>query len=434
MSASFAKHRVTDFAWRGDRAGAGSLFGVPLDQAARDLDGQFALHERSPGGVHRLARDPLGVNKLFFAAKPGGVASASFWIDLVRAGHPPSQVWSVPAGHVLEIDLGAQRLALHRHAPLAFRAEGPEEPEPEVVARVRAALAAAFERLRPIAQGRPLYVTLSGGLDSTVVAVLAREHLGPFTAVSFALEPGDSDDARFAGQVAGSLGVPLDTVVASRASVLDQLDEVLLYGQDWRDFNVHCALVNAALARAIAARHAGDAGPRPLVLTGDCMNELVADYTPVEYAGRVFYRLPRMTPGRLRPHLVAGLDAGDREVGVFAHHGIDVLQPYALCAPAYAELPDALVGTPGAKQRFVRALMGDRVPAAIYERPKVRAQVGSADRVGGTLALLADAGIDAEHLAQRFAALFGIERSELAGFIRAGCYRYPGSYEQLEPT
>ena len=168
------------------------------------------------------------------------------------------------------------------------------------------------------------------------------------------------------------------------------------------------------------------------MLTGDGMNELLADYTPVEHAGRTFYRLPRMAPGRLRPHLVAGLDAGDREVGLFARHGIDVIQPYALCAAAYAALPDAFIATPGAKQRFVRALMGERVPAPIYARPKVRAQVGSASCVGGTLAVLAGAGIDAEHLAQRFAARIGLDPALLGSRIRAGRYRYPTEFPKPE--
>ena len=431
MATSCGAYPVADFVWRDGRPGAGSLFDRPLAEVADALEGQFALHERR-GDTHRLARDPLGVNKLFWTPTKDGIATSNFWVELVRAGHAATSVWSVPSGHVLEIDPRARRLAFARRAALAFRADGDAEPGPQAIDSIRAALTHAFERLRPIVAGRPLYVTLSGGLDSTVVAVLAREHLGVFTGITFALEPGDSEDAAHAGLVAAALGVPIERVVASRAEVLEQLDEVLLYGQDWRDFNVHCALVNAALARAIAARHAGGAGPRPIVLTGDGMNELLADYAPVDYAGRTYYRLPRMTPGRLRPHLVAGLDAGDREIGIFARHGIDAIEPYLACAAAYAALPDAFVASAAAKQRLVRALFGDRVPAAIYARPKVRAQVGSASRVGGTLALLADAGIDADALARRFAAGIGLEPSRLGAFLRAGCYRWATDADQVE--
>ena len=64
-----------------------------------------------------------------------------------------------------------------------------------------------------IVEGRPLYVALSGGLDSTAIAVLARQLLGPFTAVTFAVsdEPSRpaSDDLAFAHRVAQDLGVPL---------------------------------------------------------------------------------------------------------------------------------------------------------------------------------------------------------------------------------
>ena len=94
------------------------------------------------------------------------------------------------------------------------------------------------------------------------------------------------------------------------------IDPVLMYGQDWRDFNVHCGIVNLAIARAIRAEHHD--GARPLLLTGDGMNELMADYSPVIHNELEYYSLPRLPPGRLRRFLVQGLDAGDREVGIFA--------------------------------------------------------------------------------------------------------------------
>jgi hypothetical protein len=45
--------------------------------------------------------------------------------------------------------------------------------------------------------GRPLYVTMSGGLDSTGVAVLAREIIADFVGVTFRVEgPAPASDVR----------------------------------------------------------------------------------------------------------------------------------------------------------------------------------------------------------------------------------------------
>src|SRR5919197_142213 len=105
----------------------------------------------------------------------------------------------------------------------------------------------------------------------------------------------------------------------------------------------------------------------------------MVDYTAVRYHGHDFYRLPRLSPARLRRFLVAGLDAGDREVGVLRYFGVDVIQPFAMCAAAYAALPARFLESPHAKQRLVREIMGDKVPGYVYSRPKTRAQAGGSN-------------------------------------------------------
>jgi asparagine synthetase B (glutamine-hydrolysing) len=397
------------------------------------LRGHFALH-RQTGDQHLLARDALGVNKLFFAITPEGrLDAANFFIDLRRLGHPPRRIWSVPSGQLVRICPTRRTLVAEKHARLAFAED--EAPAPGDLERhaaaIRARLEGTFRALRPLLAGRPLYVTMSGGLDSTTVAVLTRELVGDFVGVTFRVEgpDGERDDLHFARRVAAALGVPLEVVTVPRQALLDLVDPVLLYGQDFRDFNVHCGLVNLALAAALGKRHP-QGGVRPVVLTGDTMNELVADYTPVEYGARQYYGLPQLSVGKMRRFLVTGLDSGDREVGIFAHHGVTTIQPYALCPEVYCALPGPLLAEPGAKQRIGRLAMGDRVPSFIYERPKVRAQVGSSEQVGGTLAALVDQGIDAAQLERRFCGLTGMEPRELRSWIRAGYYRFTPAYPE----
>jgi asparagine synthetase B (glutamine-hydrolysing) len=160
------RHAVTDFVWTdgrflqpADLARELDLFGGP-DPAprARRLWGQFALH-LAAGDEHVLVRDPLGVNKLFFAIDARGeVVSSSYWIDLVRAGHAASAIWSVPSGRVLRVDPARRRLELTPYAALPFNGDPGVEPGAEDAARIRRALDATFERLRAAVAGRPLHL------------------------------------------------------------------------------------------------------------------------------------------------------------------------------------------------------------------------------------------------------------------------------------
>ena len=402
-----------------------------------DGTGHFALHDRGEDGSDVLVRDPLGVHKLFFAVRDGIVESASFLVDLLRAGHPCESITSVPAGHLVRVHPGERRYELVRWARALFGPDAEEEdpaaPLERHAARIRAALDRALSSLALRFAGRPVYVSLSGGLDSTTIAALARERFPGLRAATFALrnrrEVGPGTDLHFARRVAADLGIPHDEILVRAEEVFALLDDVLLFGQDYRDFNVHCGLVNAAIGQALGRAHAG--GPRPVVLSGDTMNELVADYAPVQFRGREYFPLPQLDAANLRRFLVGGLDSGDREVGILARFGVETAQPYALCAREYAALPARLVGEPGFKSRLVRAVAGDLVPGYVHERPKVRAQVAVAGEPGGTLALLVDRGIDQPRLLHRFARLLGVGSREVGRLLRAGHYRFSRTFPGL---
>src|SRR5205807_2144865 len=85
-----------------------------------------------------------------------------------------------------------------------------------------------------------------------------------------------SGDRLTAARLAADLGLPLTRITLSADELLELLDTVLLEGIDWRDFNVHAGLVNAALARGIAQLHASDSAA-PVALTGDEIPAYVYD-------------------------------------------------------------------------------------------------------------------------------------------------------------
>ena len=280
-------------------------------------------------------------------------------------------------------------------------------------------LSAVAAQLRP----KDVYVCLSGGLDSSGIAAMARDIFPATVAVSFDMKrvgQAPSDDRVAAARVARDLGIPLLEVSVTDDELLDHLDTVLVEGVDWRDFNVHAALVNAALAVGIAGVGATDSS---LVLTGDLANEFLVDYHAESYRGRTYYRLPRLRPRALRTSLVRGLDTCNREIGIFAAYGLRVVQPYAAAVDDYLELPEAFLESESCKNSLDRIVFGSLVPEYVYARKKVRAQVGS-EEVGGVLATCLDRGIDQEWLRRRFAALHRVEDDAvLDRFLRAGRYR-----------
>lgn len=401
------------------------------DHALSGLAGQYAFAAAVDGDGVTLARDRLGINKLFFAIHESGrVLVSNYVADLISRGAPFDAVYSVPAGHWLRLDVQHERLTLHRFAGLEPMHDGDAAAIEDLAHTIRTRLDLWFSRLAAAFAGREIAVCLSGGLDSATIAACAARWFTRVTAYTygFADAPRTVDeDLHYAERVARFLGIRFRPVLASAADLLSVVDEALCFGQDWRDFNVHCAMVNAVLARAIDAdaRQAGKA-ERPLVLSGDLMNEFLADYTPVSYGGREYYRPPRLEAGQLRHALIRGLDAGDREIGVFNHHGLAAMQPYALLLDDYLRLPASFLASEGCKRTLVRAVAGDRLPACVFERGKVRAQIATAGEPTGILPLLADANQDSKWLRSKFCRLFRVDDETLLDrFVRLGVYRFP---------
>jgi asparagine synthetase B (glutamine-hydrolysing) len=371
-------------------------------------------------------RDPLGLNKLFWVRDAdGAIVVASRPKRLVDAGHAFDRIQALPRGVVVDLVPGPGSRS--HAAPPIERAARPKATSG--IEAIAGEIRSVLDRyLGLLASGHPhvrTYVCLSGGLDSSGIAALARVHFSDPVAVSFDVDRGSgpSDDRLMAERLAVDLDLPLLTATIEQQALLEKIDTVLSEGIDWRDFNVHAGLVNAALAERIA-QDLLDHDRSALVLTGDLANEFLADYQPEQYRGATYYRLPRLEPGALRTHLVRGLDTCHREVGVFGAWKLPVVQPYAAAADAYLAIPPDWLARTDRKQELSRAIFGELLPQYVYTRRKVRAQLGSANGDGGVLALCVDSGVDSTALRRRFAALHGVDDlRSLDRFIRGGSYR-----------
>jgi asparagine synthetase B (glutamine-hydrolysing) len=377
-----------------------------------------------------LIRDRLGINKLFFAIHGSGkVIVANYLIDLVQKGVPFEAIYSVPSGHFLEMDLKQRTLSLTRYFEPKIEPKAEDAALEKIARNIRNQLDLWFSRLAEQFSSRKICLCLSGGLDSGLIAAMAKEYFDDVTAYTYSYTQADqspSEDTHYARKLAEFLKIPFRFVPASSEDLLASLEDALCYGQDWRDFNVHCAIVNEVLGKAIKSdtQAVGD-DKSPLVLTGDLMNEYFADYAPVSYGGREYYKLPKLDLGDLRLVLVRGLDAGDREIGVFNHHELDAIQPYGFLLDQYLRLPDSLICGERSKQNLVREIAGDLLPPFIFSRSKVRAQIGNSDHPTGILPLLVDSGRDSGWVRKTFCYLFKMsEKTTLNRFIQAGLYRF----------
>lgn len=248
--------RVRNFYW------ADARFQPPLDvRRAADLAatlaglrGQFAIACSGPASSLVLARDALGSNKLFFAIDGSAtVVVANYLIDLVDRNVPLDSIYSVPAGQFLQLDLDRRALSIRRYFdPTVQRPTIADLPR--AGRNIRRQLDVWFSRLAEQFRHRKIHVSLSGGLDSSLIAALAVRYFPDVTAYTYGFAQsggGESQDVSYARRVADFLKVPLRLVPATSDDVHGALDDALCYGQDWRDFNVHCAIVNEILARAM---------------------------------------------------------------------------------------------------------------------------------------------------------------------------------------
>jgi asparagine synthase (glutamine-hydrolysing) len=227
---------------------------VLLEQISRDgIDGirhlngmfGFALWDRRDR-VLRIARDRMGVKPLYYWFEEGRlifaseikavlaalderprIDSQSVWDYLSFRYVPgPRSIWQgirkLQPGHMLTWRAQDRSLQVERYWSIPYAAE-PEDRGDEAHDREFAALIEDSVRLRMIADV-PVGVTLSGGLDSSVVAALAARHTGRLNTFSVAFDDPDAVDERpFARQVARAIGATHHEVAIDRDTFMDSL-------------------------------------------------------------------------------------------------------------------------------------------------------------------------------------------------------------------
>jgi len=224
----------------------------------RRLDGMFAFVLIGADGHAFAARDPLGIKPLYWGRVGDDLAFASEIKALARV---TTDVHEFPPGCAWDSRNGLRRYHDVPESAVTLTDEG------EAIDRTRDTLeAAVVKRLR---SDVPLGAFLSGGLDSSVIAAIARHHVDELH--TFAVGLAGSSDLVAARCVARHLDTVHHEYVIEPDEVLEALPGVLHHLESHDRDLVRSAVPSWFVARLAAERV-------KVVLTGEGADELFAGY------------------------------------------------------------------------------------------------------------------------------------------------------------
>lgn len=209
----------------------------------------------------------------------------------------------------------------------------------------------------------PVGVYLSGGLDSSATAALARRHTsGPLAAFSLSFDDPRFDESAHQDRMANALGVELQRVIVSDSQVAEALPQVVKQAEK--------PMLRTAPGPLLAlSALAHDAGYK-VVLTGEGSDELFGGYNLFQEAAvrRFWARDPQssLRPllfGRLYPYLSRDLAAGGGLSAAFFKAGMLELDD-----PLYSHRPR--FRTSARNLRFLAPEV--RATAAVIGQPEER--------------------------------------------------------------
>jgi asparagine synthase (glutamine-hydrolysing) len=240
------------------------------------LDGMFAFAILDQDSLF-LARDPLGIKPLYIASDQDHIWFASELKALIgKAG----QVREFPAGHWWHSRLGMQRYFSLAELPAAQDPANAQWDD-HALDLVRTTLREAVHKRLIADEQVPVGVSLSGGLDSSIVTALARE--AKATLDTFVIGTADSGDVLASQEVADYLGTRHHAYVFNFQEMLQVLPEVIYHLESYDAPLVRSAIPNYFLAK-LAAEHV------KVILLGEGADELFAGYqylAGIENAGQL---------------------------------------------------------------------------------------------------------------------------------------------------
>ncbi|HSB66699.1 MAG TPA: asparagine synthase B [Anaerolineales bacterium] len=221
------------------------------------LDGMFAL-AIIDGNELFLARDPLGIKPLYCGQQDGAFYFAS---EVKALAQVTNTIQEFPAGCWFHSHTG-----WHPY----FEIDSMEEnghSEADAIKLIRVVLKEAV-RKRLLADV-PVGISLSGGLDSSIVAMLADQEAASLH--TFAVGMQDSEDLVAARKMAAILGTQHHERIYTEDEMLAALPKVIYHLESFDPALVRSAIPNFFLAE-LASKYV------KVILTGEGADEIYAGY------------------------------------------------------------------------------------------------------------------------------------------------------------
>ncbi len=339
-----------------DNATVGMIWSVQEDDSVRE-QAESRIFRDGPGNGHttqaawnknhwELYRDELGVAPLYIAKDDEG---SLLFASEVKALLPYSDdISEMPPGHTFSFKGMKQNFELKKRNHL--------KSDPEAIAlELRSILDSAIKkRIKSDIIGS----WLSGGLDSSTIAALARPHVD--TLHTFAGGLKDAPDLQFAKQVADHIGSTHHEVIITPESMVSILPDVIYQLESFDALLVRSSIINLSVAYA-ASEYVTD------VFSGEGGDELFAGYAYLKSMplSKLDDELIDIT-GRLHNTALQRVDRSASAFGTTAH--VIFTDPevfeYALRIPVELKLKD------GVEKWILRRAMDGLLPESILTRTK----------------------------------------------------------------
>jgi asparagine synthase (glutamine-hydrolysing) len=338
--------------WARPQASAASM----LKQAylARDKGGyeRLAQAQATPGGF-LLKRDRLGVAPLYYGWMEDGILC--FASEVKALLEVTRDVYELPPGYCYDGHRLEPYFRLDEQPPL-------DETPGQIALELRRRLAASVERR--VGDGT-MGAWLSGGLDSSAVAALARPYVSQLH--TFAAGIAGAPDLEYARVVADYIQAQHHEIVVTPGDMLAVLPDVIYHLESF-----DALLVRSSITNYLAAKAAADYVPA--VFSGEGGDELFAGYAylksldPAQLAGELID-----ITGRLHNTALQRVDRCASAHGTVAH--VAFLDPdvvdYALRIPVGYKLHDDV------EKWILRQAVDGALPEPVLSRTKAKFWVGA---------------------------------------------------------